>query len=561
MIADILTERAGHYPRKTFLRTDGGELSYAAAAHSCERLAGGLAGVGIEPGEPVVCLMGNSADLVLTWFALNRIGAVHVPVNSALIGAGLAHTLRVTGARVVVADAALLARLAAVRSEAPALRTVVIRGDAGSRGEFGGLRLVSLAELDAKPVRVPHDQELDPALMLFTSGTTGPSKACVLSHRYVRRQAELHAANLGFAADDVLYSAFPLFHLDAATLTVAAALAVGATAAIGRRFSASGFWAEARRFDATVMNFMGATLTMLWKQPGSELDRVHRVRLGWGVPMPSWRAGFEERFGFGLREVYGLTDGGIVAYDPADQPKRTGSCGRVIPEYEVAIGAADGAHLPAGQTGEILIRGREPGLVMSGYHGMPASTGFAGGWVRTGDLGWLDSDGYLYFRGRAKDVIRRRGENISAYEVEQGVQSHPAVLEAAAVAVPSELTEDDVKICVVLRPGASLTATELVGYCGGVLARHMVPRYVEFLPGLPKTPTTKVEKFRLTGITAQTWDRDATLRRRPHRAGTRRGGFARRRRARGTTACRRLPPGATARRRRSHRLALPRPPR
>ncbi|TCO62442.1 crotonobetaine/carnitine-CoA ligase [Actinocrispum wychmicini] len=466
----MLVAQANRTPDKVFVRTAEGDLTYAEVLARTEHLAAGLAAAGVRSGEPVAVLMHNSAEAVLVWFAINRLGAVHVPINTALVGAGLAHTFRTTGASFTIADDDL-AHLV------PQSDTTLLRG---------------LPTLDEpSPVAVPP--ELDPAIMLFTSGTTGVSKACVLSHRYVVRQGQIHAHYLGLTADDVLYCPFPLFHVDAVTLTVVAALAVGATAAIGVKFSASGFWDEVRRFDATVFNFMGATLTILWKQPARPGDRDHRVRLAWGVPMPAWQDEWERRFGFRLYEIYGLTDGGIVAYDPIDSPKRVGTCGKVIPEFDVVVDA------PPGEVGEILIRGREPGLVMTGYYGMPDATAavLRDGFLHTGDLGTLTGDGYLTFAGRAKDSIRRRGENISAYEVEQVVEGHPSVLECAAIGVPSELSEEDVKVCVVLRPGHTLTADDLVAHCAANSAPFMVPRYVEFLPELPKTPTQKVEKFRL----------------------------------------------------------------
>lgn len=518
-LAAMLAARAARSPRQVFLRTGQGDITYAEADALVTRFAAGLAEQGIEPGAPVTALLRNSTDAVITWFATARLGAVYVPVNTALVGTGLAHTFRVTGARIAVVDADLLPQLLAVIDDLEDLTTVLVRGacppgltEPHPAVRFEGFERVSEHTGPLAAASVPD--ELSAAIMLFTSGTTGVSKACVLSHRYVVRQAQLHAENLGLTGDDVLYCPFPLFHLDAATLTVVAALTVGATAAIGTRFSASRFWDEVREFDATVFNFMGATLTILWKQPARSADRDHQVRLAWGVPMPEWKEAWEQRFGFPLFELYGLTDGGIVAYDPRNVPKRPGSCGRVIPQYDVAIADPDSTVLPPGQQGEILIRPLEPGLVMTEYYGMPAATeeAFRGGWLHTGDLGRLDRDGYLYFIGRAKDGIRRRGENISAFEVEQVVESHPGVLEAAAIGVPSELTEEDVKICVVLRPGVELSPDELIEHCALRSAAYMVPRYVEFLDELPKTPTQKVEKFRLkeAGLTPATWDREAS---------------------------------------------------
>jgi crotonobetaine/carnitine-CoA ligase len=513
-ITTRLAAAARAHPDAVFLRTVEGDLTYAETAGRAGALAGGLQRAGVTAGEPVVLLMHNSLDQVATWFALARLGAVHAPLNTALLGASLAHALRVTGARLVVVDAELLPALRDVVADAPDLRQIVVRG-MNSAAAPAGLDVTDFAALAGAgpaPPAVEVD-ELGPATVLFTSGTTGVSKGCVLSHRYLVRQAELHAANLGLTAADVLYAPFPLFHIDAATLTVVAALTVGGTAAIGHRFSASRFWDEARVFGATVFNFLGATLTILWKRPPDPRDRDHRVRLAWGVPMPDWQPQWEQRFGFPLYELYGLTDAGVCAYDPLDSPKRAGSCGRVLDEFEVGIVDADGRAVPFGTTGEITVRGREPGLVMNEYWSMPEATAraFRDGAFHTGDLGRLDADGYLYFHGRAHDAIRRRGENISAYEVEQVLLSHPDVVEAAAFGVASELTEQHVKVCVVLRPGAELDPAQVRAHCVTRAAAFMVPRYVEIVAALPKTPTQKIEKFRLaeTPHTPTTWDGEA----------------------------------------------------
>jgi crotonobetaine/carnitine-CoA ligase len=502
-IASLLAEVAAARPDAVFLRTAEGELTYAETEARAAATAGTLRAAGARAGEPVVLFMHNSLDQIVIWFALARLGAVHVPINTALIGTALTHVFRVTGARLAVVDTDLLPALQDVRANLPELERIIVRGSV----EFDALATGAAA-------LVAHVDDLAAATVLFTSGTTGVSKGCVLSHRYLVRQAQLHAAHLGLTADDVLYAPFPLFHVDAATLTVVAALTVGGTAAIGRRFSASRFWDEVRAFDATVFNFLGATLTILWKQPPTERDREHRVRLAWGVPMPGWQPAWRRRFGIPLYELYGLTDAGICAYDRLDAPKPPGSCGRVIAAYEVAIVDLDGGAMPPGTIGEITVRGREPGLVMTEYWGMPEATAhaFRGGRFHTGDLGRLDADGYLYFHGRADDAIRRRGENISAHEVEQIVLSHPDVVEAAAIGVASELTEQDVKICVVLRTGATLTPAQIRTHCAALAPTFMVPRYVEVVAGLPKTPTQKVEKFKLAAapLTPATWDGEAT---------------------------------------------------
>lgn len=505
-LAIRLAEAAARTPDAVFLRTREGDLTYAEADRAAARLAAGLAEAGARRGEPVILFMGNSLDQIVTWFALSRLGAVHVPINTALVGRSLVHVLEVTGARLAVVDAALLPALLAVRDDV-ALPRLVIRG-AAADGIGTDFTRLSLGATRA-PVAV---DELEPATVLFTSGTTGPAKGCVLSHRYLIRQGELHARNLGLTSADVLYAPFPLFHVDAATLTVVAALTVGGTAAIGTRFSASGFWDEVRAFEATVFNFLGATLTILWKQPPAARDCDHRVRLAWGVPMPEWSAEWEQRFGFPLYELYGLTDAGISVYDRVGVPRRPGSCGRVIDQFELTIVDADDRPVAVGVSGEITVRGREPGLVMNEYWAMPEATAvaFRGGRFHTGDRGRLDKDNYLSFLGRTHDGIRRRGENISAYELEQIVVAHPEVVEAAALGVSSELTEHDVKVCVVLRAGSTLTAEQLHAYCRANAPAFMVPRYIEIRAELPKTPTQKVEKFRLTEVGGTVWDAAGT---------------------------------------------------
>jgi crotonobetaine/carnitine-CoA ligase len=318
--------------------------------------------------------------------------------------------------------------------------------------------------------------------------------------------------NLRLRADDVLYCPFPMFHIDALVLTIVPAMVLATTAAIGTRFSASGFWDEIRRTKATVFDFMGATLTMLHKRPPDDDDSHNPARLAWGVPVPPGiAADFERRFGVQLVELYGSTDAGIPIYHPVDVPRRDRSCGRVIPEYDVRLVDPLDNDVPTGAVGEILVRAKEPALMSDGYYGMPQATAASrrDGWFHTGDLARCDADGYYYFVGRNSDSIRRRGENISAFEVEEVVKLHPDVLDAAAYGVPSELTEEDVMVAVVARPGHRLDPQHLVDFCLERMAVHMVPRYVQVLDALPMTPTEKVEKSRLrhTGITDTTWDR------------------------------------------------------
>jgi crotonobetaine/carnitine-CoA ligase len=513
MLASSLRE----HPDRVFLRTTTGELTYAGFASEVDRAWRRLAGAGVGPGDAVGLMMGTGLDQVAAWFALTCHGVLHVPVNPALMGDQLAHVLDTAQVSTLVADASCLDRLRAVAPRVPGLKRVVVhRGEPSavpSPFEVSRWAGPGSGEGPATPIADVAD-DLAVATLLFTSGSTGRSKACALSHRYMASQGRLHVKYLGIRPDDVLYTPFPLFHIDGANLTVSAALAAGCTAALGERFSASNFWTEVRELGATVFNFMGATLTILLRRPPSPDDRRHRVRFAWGVPMPEWYREWEPRFGFPLVEVYGSTDAGVPVYDPLGEPHREGSCGRVIDEYEVITVDGHGVRNDPGGVGEIWVRGRVPGLVMSGYHRMPdatAETLHPDGWVRTGDLGSLSADGRLSFRSRLSDTVRRRGENISAHEVERLVETHPDVAGCAAVGVPSELTEEDVKIFVEPRQGVAPTPEALVAFCRTVMPPYMVPRYVQLVDALPRTPTEKVDKPALRGIgdPARTHDAEA----------------------------------------------------
>ncbi|MGE0218870.1 AMP-binding protein, partial [Mycolicibacterium sp.] len=364
---------------------------------------------------------------------------------------------------------------------------------------------------DAVPAEVVHHS--DTAALLYTSGTTGKSKARVLSHRYFTSQARIAIRDFGLRHDDVLYCPFPLFHADATALTTVPALLLGATAAIGRRFSASGFWGEVRETGATVFDFMGATLSILAKAEPRPDDADNPVRLAWGVPVPESVEAFEKRFGLTVVELYGSVEANIPITQRYDQPRVPGSCGRVIDEFDVRIADEDDEPVAPGVVGELLIRPKVPFSTFSGYFENAEATITAqrNMWFHSGDLAKIDTEGNVFFVGRKKEAIRRRGENISSFEVEESVREHPAVLDCAAFGVRSDLTEEEVMVAIVLAPDAGEVTEESVWeFCCEHMARFQVPRYIEFVDELPKTPTGKVEKFKLqeTGVTERTREFD-----------------------------------------------------
>jgi carnitine-CoA ligase len=501
---DLLETQAQTLADKDFLRFHSGRVSYAAFRALAETTAGRLHTAGVRPGDIVPTFFPNGITAAAIWFALMRLGAVWAPINTEFRGAQLVAALNATGARLVLVDPRYVDLIAGVLPELPAVRDVIV--SSADTQDVGPVRFRTLEEIPSAPAPRADVARTAIAMIQFTSGSTGVSKPVQLSHGYLVGQARLTARYFDLQESDVVYCPFPLYHWDATIGTVMGSLVTGATAALGERFSVSRFWDDIRAFDATLFDFMGSTLTFLYQRAPDPRDRDHRVRLAWGLPMPEFRADFEARFGFPLYEGYGSTEGGVCVFQDLGETYPKGSCGRVAPEFELRLLDDAGNPVPTGAVGEIVTRPRDPTLMFSGYLGMPEVNAelIRDGWYYTGDLGRLDASGNLYFAGRKKDIIRRRGENMSALEIERGIETHPAVLEAAAFGVPSPATEEDVAVAVVLRPGAALADGELRAYCEGRMARYMVPEHVVFLDALPKTPTEKIDKPALKRLFAET---------------------------------------------------------
>ena len=504
------------------IRVMGAAKSYAALDGDADRLAAGLAaGVGLRAGDRAAVIMRNSLACVDAWFAMARAGIVDVPVNVAQRGDGLAYVLGQSRSQAVVCDIEFADRLAEVMPQLPELRHVVLHrpgaADPGTPSFGPGVVVHELPSLyhDAAP-RLPSVEAGDTAVILYTSGTTGPPKGAMLSHGANLTLTRQTRWLMGYGRGDVLYTAFPLFHINARYTTVTCALEAGARCVLEQRFSASEFWDTCRAGGVTAFNYMGALLMMLWKQPRRAGDADHPVRRGFGAPCPPeiWEP-FEERFGVRLTEVYGstevpiVTQNGTAAADLAD--RRVGTAGRSSGLYDVRIVDESDREVPPGVAGEIVVRARPNHATFSGYYDMTEATAevWRGGWFHTGDRGVMDADGYLTFIDRLKDCVRRRGENISSWEVEQSIARHPDVLEAAVVGVPSELSEEEVLACVVLKPGRTLTGAGLIEHCRGRMADFAVPRYVRWMDELPRNASERVQKFELRaeGVTPDTWDR------------------------------------------------------
>jgi len=509
----LLADAAASHGERPLVRIAGAAWRHADAPRVAAAAGAALRALGVAAGDRVALLCGNRAECVAAWLGCGWIGAVAVPIHTASMAPQIEYALRDSGARVLVVEAAFVERLRHVVLAATSLAAIAVVGDAAlpdpSPVEIARWPAPDplAATCDAAPIRPG-----DPLAILYTSGTTGPAKGVVVPHAQYAAWGVHSARILGVGADDVLGTTLPLFHINALN-TIAQALVAGASAAIEERFSASRYWQQVEAAGATVVYLLGAMVPMLLAQPAAAAERAHRVRVGLGPGVPPAAAiAFAARSGVRLVEGYGSTETNFVIAADRDAPP-DGSMGRVQPGFEARVVDADDAELPPGAAGELVLRASEPWSFASGYFGRPEQTveAWRNGWFHTGDRVVRDADGRFRFLDRLKDAIRRRGENVSSYEVEQVLLAHPAVAEAAVFPVRSELAEDEVMAAIVVRGGEAVDPAALCGWCASRLPKFAIPRYLDVVADLPRTGNGKVQKFvlRERGVTAATWDRDA----------------------------------------------------
>jgi crotonobetaine/carnitine-CoA ligase len=518
--AQILADKAARVGDRPFLHWAGRTFTYRDLDEITNRYANGFAALGLGKGDHVALMMPNSPEFLWALWGLGKLGAVAVPLNTAAKGDLLRYFLDQSDSVAVCVAGELLPRVAAVLPEG--VRTVLgHQADPAQLAALPGVRTYDLATFAGAPAEPPELAEPvawnDPHLILYTSGTTGPSKGAICPQSQGHAVGQQMASLNGYRPDDVLYTCLPVFHGNALWYTVYAALWAEASVALYPHFSASRFWSQIRESRATVFNCLGAMANIVWQRPRSTLDREHSVRICMMVPNSrELGEGFLERYGARVTSVYAMTENcAVTVFGPDDPPEKAPSAGRVRADMSVQIVDDEGRELPVGVVGEIRLRPNEPGMTMLGYYKMPEATVTATRdlWFHTGDRGHLDEDGYLFFSDRKKEAIRRRGENISAYEVETIICRHPAILEAAAVPVASELGEDDLMVYLVAEPGTQVSYEEVIAFCDERMPYFMVPRYLELIDGLPKTPSEKIEKYKLKTAAAERlgelWDREA----------------------------------------------------
>ena len=493
--------RTSDHPDRVVLDFDGGLWTWAELIEAAEALAGGLAAASVAPGEVVCHMSPNHPEAVVTMLALLRLGAVECPVNAGLRGHQLAHVLAHSGARVLIVDGSLVDRVAEQLEAAANLEMLVQRGEGPSPAAVPVVGYDKLRASGSRPPPFRPPRPADPMNIIYTSGTTGPAKGAVLPQAFPIEQARIKIEQWGLTSDDVMFSALPLYHVNARFSTLGTALVVDGRAALASRFSASTFWDQVRGVGATEVGVVGAVSSILLRQEPGPADRDHQVRMmhgAAGIPMDR-RADFEERFGLRLVTGFAMTETGHFSTTSPDDPMRYRASGRPVPQYEAAVVDADDHEVPPGAVGELVVRPRRPGVMMTGYHRQPEATlaAFRNLWFHTGDLATIEADGYIRWVDRAADAIRRRGEMISSTEVERAVCTMDGVVECAAVGVPSELGEEEVKLVVVAAAGRRVDPAELVRHCQQTLPDFCQPRYLEILAELPKGATHKVNKHQL----------------------------------------------------------------
>jgi crotonobetaine/carnitine-CoA ligase len=511
VIPEILRSRAKETPDKAFLHIGGRTYTYADVDAASDTVAQAIGGLGVSRGDRVVMMLPNRIEFLFAWFGVAKLGATVVPINPEWKGETLSYILADAEPTAMVVAGDLVPTVTPILGDLAKLAAVVVVDGDPSAPPPAGTRVVPWDEVAtaAGPVELPDDVRHDDVLaILYSSGTTGRPKGIVMPHAHVYAFGVQWSNAVDLRPDDVMYTPTSLFYMQATVLGVVPILMSGAEIHIADRFSASRYWQDVRRTGATIAHAIFTLIPLLLKEPPSPLDRQHRCER---VFIAKSNKEFEERFGVRLIEIYGSTESNIVTYNPWDAP-RHGSAGKPSDNFDVRIVDDDDRELPQGQVGEIVCRPREPFLISYGYYRRPEVTveAWRNLWFHCGDRGYFDEDGYLFYVDRKKDVIRRKGENISSAELERQVNSHPDVLESAAVPVPADTLEDEVMVYAVLQEGRDLAPAALIEYLTTVLPRFMVPRYVEFVDALPRTGSMKIEKFKLRerGFTGRTWDRE-----------------------------------------------------
>ncbi|MBO6720078.1 MAG: AMP-binding protein [Rhizobiaceae bacterium] len=496
----LLARRASLTPDKPLLLLGDASLTYRDVELQSNRYAHGLARQGVTKGNRVLVMIPSGVDHILLWLALCKLGALMVPVNDAYMGNLLRHQANDSGAKLAIVWSHHLERWQALSGELPSLKSIAVYPEITDQTSADApWELVATSSLysdDDKPLTTTVSAS-DPMAIFYTSGTTGPSKGVLYSYRQAYVTAQVPAEWID--ENDVFYMTLPMFHVGLSQM-VGLVLIAGATMAIREKFSVSFFWDDVRRYGATATILLSTMPNFLLSAPAGATDRDHSLRKAIVIPLPANLEGFKQRFGVEVYTFYNMTEVSVPLRSDHQRLANGTSCGRPRPGVDARIVDALDEPVPAGSSGELVLRSDRAWEFSLGYWRNSEKTAESRTnlWFHTGDVFRCDEEGNFYFVDRLKDAIRRRGENISSYEVEAEIETHPAVLESAAVAVPSDDGEDEIKAIIALRDGVSLTAEDLYGYLSNRLPKYMLPLFIEIHESeLPKTPTGKILKQQL----------------------------------------------------------------
>lgn len=503
---------------RLFVNVGGEKSTFADVDQRSTRFAHELARLGVKQGDRVVSICDTHSDVFTIWFGIQKLGAIWVPINLAYRHEFLRHQISDTGAQLVICDAGYLERVTELDDRLPEVNRVLVRGHEGDlpSSAIAIARFEDHLGSDDTPLPITVKPQ-DLACLLYTSGTTGPSKGCMISHNYMAMQGRQQIRAMDIGRGDVVFCPLPLFH-SAAINGVLGALQSWEPIAIWPRFSLSSFWDDIEQSKATHGMLMASIFALVANAPDTPaMERCKgQLKMVVGVPITSEvRKIWQERFGVKLVSswAYGQTENSRLTMAlPTDNPPEL-SAGRAADEFEVIILDDDDCPVPPGTIGQICLRPKFPNVMFEGYWNRPDATAevWKNMWMHTGDLGKMDEDGWLYFCDRAKDYLRSRGENISSFEVEATFISHHDVAEVAVHAIGEQTGEDEIKATLVLREGSSLTHRELCMWSIDHLPYFAVPRFLEFRKELPKNPTGRALKYKLRdeGLTPDTWDRES----------------------------------------------------
>jgi len=515
MLGHILEDKASKNGGKTFFSFEDKTFSYGDVDKFANQIANGYLSLGVRKGDIITTMLPNSPEFVFNWFGLAKLGAVDSAINTAYLGDLLKHVILNSNTKVLLIFDGYADRITPIQDDLTCLEKIVVHGPSAKeyKGKFK-IPTITFDELIKQSTDFIAPEEVnyyDPLQIIYTSGTTGPSKGVVLPHNAMYYYAMDTIQNLGFRKEDIPFSCLPMFHINIRFFTIVPALLMETSFGMVERFRTSTFWDDVRKYNATIFCLLGAMSTFILKQPPSEKDKDNPTRIFWGGPLSVEQGKeFEERFDakvytgyFGMSEANWITSlsradmDELKARDKWEQMLGMGKedksryIVKVVDDYDEDV--------PPGRTGELICRPTRPYSMMTEYINMPDKTAEAWRnlWFHTGDIVRKDEEGFFHFVDRKKDYIRRRGENISSYEVEATVNGLSQIAESAAIGIKAAEGEEDILMVIRLNEGASLRPEELYEWCKKKMAKFMIPKYMKIVGEIPKTATGRAQKYKI----------------------------------------------------------------